>query len=67
MPLFDIECQACHHTWEDMVRTGATPPPCPVCASTATEKLLTIGAAILPVEIVPGKKYDLRPKGGPKK
>jgi putative FmdB family regulatory protein len=63
MPLFDLECQACQHRWEDMVKTGETPPPCPTCGATQTQKRVTFGAAIMPI-IIPQKMTFPR---GPKR
>jgi putative FmdB family regulatory protein len=53
MPLFDLECQACQHRWEDMVRGGEM-PPCPKCAATNVNKLPTFGRAVVPIELPTG-------------
>ena len=39
MPLFDLECQACQHRWEDMVKINEAPPPCPECGAADVAKL----------------------------
>lgn len=53
MPLFDLECQACQHRWEDMVRGGEI-PPCPKCAATNVNKLPSFGRAVVPIELPTG-------------
>ncbi len=58
MPLFDLECQACQHRWEDMVKEGVI-PPCPECAATTVEKLLTISVAIPKYVPKPGTTLEL--------
>lgn len=50
MPLFDLECQACQHRWEDMVRGGDI-PPCPKCAATNVNKLPSFGRVKIPFEL----------------
>jgi putative FmdB family regulatory protein len=40
MPLFEFACQACGHRFETLV-TGSRTPSCPVCASTALDKLIS--------------------------
>jgi putative FmdB family regulatory protein len=42
MPLFDLECQACQHRWEDMVRGGEI-PPCPQCGAADAQKIPSVG------------------------
>ncbi|MCS6799838.1 MAG: zinc ribbon domain-containing protein [Myxococcota bacterium] len=41
MPLFELECQSCHHTFEELVSSGAALPPCPACASEDVAKRLS--------------------------
>lgn len=43
MPIFEYSCDACHHEFETLVRTGDT-PACPKCAGTALTKLLSLPA-----------------------
>lgn len=43
MPIFEYSCNACHHEFETLVRTGDT-PACPKCAATALTKLLSLPA-----------------------
>jgi putative FmdB family regulatory protein len=64
MPLFDLACTACAHRWEDMVKSGESPPACPKCGSTATEKILSIGAAYEPTKL-PDKWTYKGPKRRP--
>jgi putative FmdB family regulatory protein len=53
MPLFDLECQACQHRWEDMVRGGEI-PPCPKCSATNVNKLPSLGSVTVPIELPTG-------------
>ena len=53
MPLFDLECQACQHRWEDMVRGGEI-PPCPKCAAASVVKLPSFGRVKVPIDIGTG-------------
>ncbi|MBE7453260.1 MAG: zinc ribbon domain-containing protein [Kofleriaceae bacterium] len=60
MPLFDFECQACHHRWEEMFRGGEL-PACPACAATDVAKLLTIGLMKKPEYVpTPGTSIELK-------
>jgi putative FmdB family regulatory protein len=43
MPIFEYSCDACHHEFETLVRTGDT-PACPSCAGTALTKRLSLPA-----------------------
>lgn len=43
MPIFEYSCNACHHDFETLVRTGDT-PACPKCASTELTKQLSLPA-----------------------
>lgn len=43
MPIFEYSCDACHHEFETLVRTGDT-PACPKCAGTALTKQLSLPA-----------------------
>ena len=43
MPIFEYECRACGHEFEQLVRTGDT-PACPSCTSRDLEKLLSLSA-----------------------
>lgn len=29
MPRYDFECKGCGHTWEEVRKSDAEPPPCP--------------------------------------
>jgi putative FmdB family regulatory protein len=61
MPLFDLECQACQHRWEDMVRGGDVLPPCPECSATDVLKLLTVGLMKKPDYVpTPGTSIELK-------
>ncbi len=51
MPLFDLECQACQHRWEDMVRGGESPPACPKCGAADVAKIPSLGLAKVPIEL----------------
>ena len=41
MPIFEYECRACGHEFEQLVRTGDV-PACPQCHSAELEKLLSL-------------------------
>lgn len=42
MPTFDFRCPACAHVFEGTVPFGSKKfPPCPVCKSKKTEKMLS--------------------------
>lgn len=43
MPIFEYSCDACHHEFETLVRTGDV-PACPKCAGQALTKLLSLPA-----------------------
>jgi len=43
MPIYEYECRACHHEFEQLVRTGDT-PACPSCKSQDLERLLSLSA-----------------------
>jgi len=43
MPIFEYSCDACHHEFEALVRTGST-PACPKCTGTALSKLISLPA-----------------------
>ena len=43
MPIFEYACDACHHEFETLVRSGDT-PACPRCAGTALTKQLSLPA-----------------------
>jgi putative FmdB family regulatory protein len=40
MPIYEYECRACHHEFEQLVRTGDT-PACPKCQGQDLERLLS--------------------------
>lgn len=42
MPMYDFECQACQHRWEQMAKSGEV-PPCPECGAADVEKILSFG------------------------
>ena len=41
MPIFEYECRACGHEFEQLVRAGDV-PACPSCQATDLEKLLSL-------------------------
>jgi putative FmdB family regulatory protein len=43
MPIYEYECRACQHQFEQLVRTGDT-PACPSCKSQDLERLLSLAA-----------------------
>ena len=40
MPIYEYECQGCHHEFEQLIRTGDT-PHCPRCQGTELSRLLS--------------------------
>jgi putative FmdB family regulatory protein len=45
MPIFEYECKACNHKFEELVSSKTTTVVCPRCQSTETRKLLSMFAA----------------------
>jgi putative FmdB family regulatory protein len=45
MPLFEYQCQACDHAFEELVASSDTPVVCPKCGSDQIRKLLSVFAA----------------------
>lgn len=45
MPIYEYKCRDCGNEYEELVFTQGTPPPCPRCASTKTEKLMSACSA----------------------
>jgi len=43
MPIYEFDCQQCHHRFETLVRSDSH-PSCPECHSTQLEKLLSVFA-----------------------
>jgi putative FmdB family regulatory protein len=41
VPIYDYACTACDERFDDLSRFDAPPPPCPACASSETERLLS--------------------------
>lgn len=45
MPIYEYRCQECGHTYEKLMRLGATEaPPCPACGSTGARRLISMVA-----------------------
>jgi putative FmdB family regulatory protein len=44
MPIFDYQCRQCGHQFEQLVRHGSKPEPCPACHATDLEQLLSLPA-----------------------
>lgn len=40
MPIYDFQCSACGHAFEELVRLGET-PNCPACGAESPRKLLS--------------------------
>ena len=57
MPLYEYECQSCHHRFELLVREQ-TLIACPSCQSEALEKQLSVFAVG-----ADGPKFNARPAG----
>lgn len=47
MPIKDFVCEACDHTWDDLVRLTSTAPNCPLCGSAFTRSIITTGPSIM--------------------
>lgn len=43
VPIFEYSCDACHHQFETLVRTGDV-PSCPKCSSQALTKQISLPA-----------------------
>ncbi|HWF85203.1 MAG TPA: zinc ribbon domain-containing protein [Vicinamibacterales bacterium] len=41
MPIYDLQCHACGHQFEALVRQHDAPPECPACHSRDLERLLS--------------------------
>jgi putative FmdB family regulatory protein len=41
MPIYEFECDACGARFEELVRSGAAPPPCPSCGAVDVRRLLS--------------------------
>ena len=44
MPIYEYKCRACEHIFEELLKVGQTPPPCPACDSNDLEQLLSLPA-----------------------
>jgi putative FmdB family regulatory protein len=45
MPIYEYECRACGHNFEQLVRSSdTTPPACPACQGQDLEKILSMFA-----------------------
>lgn len=45
MPLFEFECESCHHHFEELQRaTDTTMPECPSCHTDRVKKRVSAGA-----------------------
>ncbi len=44
MPIFDYKCRLCGHEFEQLVRPGCVPEPCPACQGADLEQLLSLPA-----------------------
>jgi putative FmdB family regulatory protein len=47
MPILDILCSNCNHTWDDLVRSTSALPLCPKCGSAFTRVIITQGPQIM--------------------
>jgi putative FmdB family regulatory protein len=43
MPIYDFECRACGHRFEELVKLGET-PSCPSCNANDLERLISLPA-----------------------
>ncbi|NQU66177.1 MAG: zinc ribbon domain-containing protein [SAR324 cluster bacterium] len=45
MPLFEFECESCHHRFEELqMMSDTTQPECPECHKVQVKKLVSAGA-----------------------
>lgn len=44
MPIYDYQCSACGHEFEELVRLNET-PNCPSCGASAPKRLMSVPAA----------------------
>ncbi len=45
MPIFEFECDSCHHRFEELQRASdTTTPECPDCQAVNVRKLVSAGA-----------------------
>ncbi len=45
MPMFEFECESCHHRFEELKRASdTTTPVCPECKQAQVKKLVSAGA-----------------------
>ena len=45
MPLYEFECESCHHRFEELRRASdVTVPECPSCQQAQVRKLVSAGA-----------------------
>ncbi len=42
MPLYEYECAACGHVFEEICSAASGPPPCPACGSGDTARLVSL-------------------------
>lgn len=44
MPIYEYKCRSCGHVFEELLKVGQAPPPCPSCESNELEQLLSLPA-----------------------
>lgn len=52
MPIYEFECEACGARFDELVRAGAAPPPCPQCGAGRARRL--------PSQVFPAPRIGLR-------
>jgi putative FmdB family regulatory protein len=67
MPIYEYQCPACGHQFEQMVKMNAPTPPCPQCAGTDVRKLVSASGFILNGGGWYKDHYGLKSGGGDKK
>jgi putative FmdB family regulatory protein len=46
MPIYDYQCKACGHRFEQLVKIDAKAPTCPSCGKARTERLFSFSATV---------------------
>jgi putative FmdB family regulatory protein len=41
MPIYEFECARCRGRFEELIDSGAPPPPCPSCGTTRARRILS--------------------------
>jgi putative FmdB family regulatory protein len=68
MPIYEFECKACGHRFEELVGShvglDAEDVKCPECGSEGVERLVSSSYAPIPRQMTPGQRRRLEQKRG---